>query len=160
MATTRAQQGGGSIIVITIIIAMLLMLVPLPDNLRFARPEWVLMTLIYWAMALPQRVGVGYAWCVGLLIDVLMGGSLGIEAFSYAFVIYLILRFHLQLRQYPLWQQALSIMTFVLVVNIPSVLMTSNFTSWYVLLPAVTTTILWPIVYAFLRAVRRTFNVS
>lgn len=159
MATTRAPQGG-SVIVITIIIAMLLMLVPLPDNLRFARPEWVLMTLIYWAMALPQRVGVGYAWCVGLLIDVLMGGSLGIEAFSYAFVIYLILRFHLQLRQYPLWQQALSIMTFVLVVNIPSVLMTSNFTSWYVLLPAVTTTILWPIVYAFLRAVRRTFNVS
>jgi rod shape-determining protein MreD len=159
MATTRAPQGG-SVIVITIIIAMLLMLVPLPDNLRFARPEWVLMTLIYWAMALPQRVGVGYAWCVGLLIDVLMGGSLGIEAFSYAFVIYLILRFHLQLRQYPLWQQALSIMTFVLVVNIPSVVMTSNFTSWYVLLPAVTTTILWPIVYAFLRAVRRTFNVS
>jgi rod shape-determining protein MreD len=159
MATTRAPQGG-SVIVITIIIAMLLMLVPLPDNLRFARPEWVLMTLIYWAMALPQRVGVGYAWCVGLLMDVLMGGSLGVEAFSYAFVIYLILRFHLQLRQYPLWQQALSIMTFVLVVNIPSVLMTSNFASWYVWLPAVTTTLLWPIVYAFLRAVRRTLNVS
>jgi rod shape-determining protein MreD len=159
MATIRAPQGG-SVIVITIIIAMLLMLVPLPDNVRFARPEWVLMTLIYWAMALPQRIGVGYAWCVGLLMDVLMGGSLGVEAFSYAFVIYLILRFHLQLRQYPLWQQALSIMTFVLVVNIPSVLMTSDFASWYVWLPAVTTTVLWPIVYAFLRAVRRTFNVS
>ncbi|MDO7597283.1 MAG: rod shape-determining protein MreD [Pseudomonadota bacterium] len=159
MATTRAPQGG-SFIVITIMIAMLLMLVPLPDNLRFARPEWVLMTLIYWAMALPQRIGVGYAWCVGLLMDVLMGGSLGVEAFSYAFVIYLILRFHLQLRQYPLWQQALSIMAFVLVVNIPSVLMASNFASWYVWLPAVTTTVLWPIVYAFLRAVRRAFNVS
>lgn len=159
MVTTRAPQGG-SVMVITIIIAMILMLVPLPDNLRFARPEWVLMTLIYWAMALPQRVGVGYAWCIGLLIDVLLGGSLGVEAFSYAFVIYLILRFHLQLRQYPMWQQALSIMTFVLLVNIPSVLMTANFASWYVWLPAVTTTILWPIVYAFLRAVRRTFNVS
>jgi rod shape-determining protein MreD len=159
MATTRTPQGG-SFIVITIIIAMLLMLVPLPDNVRFARPEWVLMTLIYWAMALPQRIGVGYAWCIGLLMDVLMGGTLGVEAFSYAFVIYLILRFHLQLRQYPLWQQALSIMVFVLVVNIPSVLMTSDFASWYVWLPAVTTTVLWPIVYAFLRAVRRTFNVS
>jgi rod shape-determining protein MreD len=159
MATTRTPQGG-SFIVITIIIAMLLMLVPLPDNVRFARPEWVLMTLIYWAMALPQRIGVGYAWCIGLLMDVLMGGTLGVEAFSYAFVIYLILRFHLQLRQYPLWQQALSIMVFVLVVNIPSVLMTSNFAHWYVWLPAVTTTVLWPIVYAFLRAVRCTFNVS
>lgn len=159
MATIKAPQGG-SIIVITIIIAMLLMLIPITENLRFARPEWVLMTLIYWAMALPHRVGVGFAWCVGILMDVLMGGALGIEAFSYAFVIYLILRFHLQLRQYPLWQQALSIMTLVLVVNVPAVVMSSNSVSWHVWLPAVTTTLLWPIVYAFLRAVRRTFHVS
>lgn len=159
MASIKAPQGG-SIIVITIIIAMLLMLLPIAESLRFARPEWVLMTLIYWAMALPHRVGVGFAWCVGMLMDVLMGGALGIEAFSYAFVIYLILRFHLQLRQYPLWQQALSIMTLVLVVNIPAVVMSSNFASWHVWLPAVTTTLLWPIIYAFLRAVRRTFHVS
>lgn len=159
MATVRGSQGG-SIIVATILIAMLLMLVPLPDNLRFARPEWVLMTLIYWALALPQRVGVGYAWSAGLLMDALMGGPLGIEAFSYAFVVYLILRFHLQLRQYPLWQQALSIMTLVMVVNIPVAVMTSNVTNWFMWLPAVTTTVMWPIAYAFLRTVRRTFNVS
>ena len=159
MDAIKAPQGG-SVIVITIIIAMLLMLVPIAENLRFARPEWVLMTLIYWAMALPHRVGVGFAWCVGILMDVLMGGALGVEAFSYAFVIYLILRFHLQLRQYPLWQQALSIMTLVLVVNIPAVIMSSSFASWHVWLPAVTTTLLWPVVYAFLRAVRRAFHVS
>jgi len=159
MAAIRSSQGG-SIIVVTVVIAMLLTLIPLPDNLRLARPEWILMTLIYWAMALPQRVGVGYAWIVGLFMDVLMGGTLGVEAFSYAFIIYLILRFHLQLRQYPLWQQALSIMSLVLVFNIPTIAMASNFASWYVWLPAVTTTILWPIVYAFLRTVRRTFNVS
>lgn len=159
MASTKAPQGG-SIIVITIIIAMLLMIIPIADNLKFARPEWVLMTLIYWAMALPHRVGVGFAWCVGILIDVLMGGALGVEGFSYAFVIYLILRFHLQLRQYPLWQQALSIMALVLLVNIPAVIMSSQFASWQVWFPVVTTTLLWPIVYAFLRAIRRTFHVS
>lgn len=159
MATVRAPQGGG-MIVITIIVAMLLMLMPLADSLRFARPEWVLMTLIYWAMALPQRVGVGYAWGVGLLMDVLMGGPLGVGAFSYALVIYLVLRFHLQLRQYPLWQQALSIMTMVLVVEIPVILMASSFVNWYVWLPVVTTTILWPVVYVVLRAARHTFNVS
>lgn len=159
MATVRASQGG-SMIVVTIIVAMLLMLMPLADSLRFARPEWVLMALIYWAMALPQRVGVGYAWAVGLLMDVLMGGPLGVAAFSYALVIYLVLRFHLQLRQYPLWQQALSIMTMVLVVEIPVFLISSDFAGWYVWLPALTTTILWPIVYALLRTVRHTFNVS
>jgi len=159
MGTIKAPQGG-IIIVLTIITAMLLMLLPIAESLRFARPEWVLMTLIYWAMALPHRVGVGFAWCIGLLMDVLMGGALGIEAFSYAFVIYLILHFHLQLRQYPLWQQALSIMTLVLVVNIPAVVMSSNFASWHVWLPALTTTLLWPIIYALLRALRRAFHVS
>lgn len=159
MASIKSPQGGG-IIVMTIIIAMLLMIVPIADSLRFARPEWALMALIYWAMALPHRVGVGFAWCVGILMDVLMGGALGVDAFSYAFVIYLILRFHLQLRQYPLWQQAFSIMTLVLVVNIPTMIMSSTLTAWQVCLPAVTTTLLWPIVYAFLRAVRRTFHVS
>jgi len=159
MATIKTPQGGG-IIIFTVIISMLLMMVPLADNLRFARPEWVLMTLIYWAMALPHRVGVGYAWFSGLLMDVLMGGSLGVEAFSYAFVIYLVLRFHLQLRQYPLWQQAVSIMTMVLLVNIPAVLMSSSHVSWYMWLSVITTTLLWPIAYAFLRAIRRTFNVS
>ncbi len=159
MATVKSPRGT-SVIAITIMIAMILMIIPLADELQFARPEWVLITLIYWAMALPHRVGVGLAWCVGILMDVLMGGTLGVEGFSYAFVIYLILRFHLQLRQHPLWQQALTIMALVLVVNIPAVVVSSEVASWQVCLSVMTTTLLWPIAYAFLRAVRRTFHVS
>ena len=106
MATT-AESRNGMVIVITLIIAMLFMLVPMPDTARYFRPEWVVLTLVYWAMALPQRVGIGVGWITGLLMDVTMGGTLGIMAFSYAFAVYLIARFHLQLRQYPLWQQAL-----------------------------------------------------
>ena len=60
---------------------MLLMILPLPDSLRFLRPEWVLITLIYWAMAVPRLVGVGFAWVVGLLMDVMMGGAIGLLAF-------------------------------------------------------------------------------
>ncbi|MDF1587825.1 MAG: rod shape-determining protein MreD [Gammaproteobacteria bacterium] len=154
------QQHGYIFIVISIIIAMILMLVPLPENIRFIRPEWVVMTLIYWAMALPKRVGVGFAWCTGLIMDVTLGGQLGILAFSYALVVYFVLRFHLQLRQYPLWQQALSIMALVFLVNVISMLVSSrtfDFTLW---LPAVMSTVLWPVMYALLRSVRRNFHVN
>jgi rod shape-determining protein MreD len=158
MAKVDRPQGA-VIIVISILLAMVLMLMPLPDSLRVVRPEWVLLTLMYWAMALPRRVGVGYAWLVGLFMDVLLGGILGILAFAYALVVYLILHFHLQLRQFPLWQQALSLMSLILLVHIVTVMMTPVMTEWHAWLPAVVSTLLWPLIYVFLRAVRRTFHV-
>ncbi|RKZ88123.1 MAG: rod shape-determining protein MreD [Gammaproteobacteria bacterium] len=154
------QKSHGGIIIFTIVFAMLLMLLPLPDSLRFFRPEWVLITLIYWAMAVPRLVGVGFAWVVGLLMDVMMGGAMGVLAFSYTLVIYLVLQFHLQLRQYPLWQQALSILSLVLLVDIVTVLVSPTMAGWHVWLPAVSSTVLWPVMYSLLRTVRRTFNVS
>ena len=150
---------GGFIIVMSVILAMIFMLMPLPEGLRYFRPEWVLLTLMYWAMALPRRVGVGYAWLVGLFMDVLLGGTLGILAFAYALVIYLILHFHLQLRQFPLWQQALSLMSLILLVHVVTVVMTTKITGWHAWLPAIISTVLWPIIYIFLRGVRRTFHV-
>jgi len=150
---------GGFIIVMSVILAMIFMLMPLPEGLRYFRPEWVLLTLMYWAMALPRRVGVGYAWLVGLFMDVLLGGTLGILAFAYALVIYLILHFHLQLRQFPLWQQALSLMSLILLVHVITVVMTTKITGWHAWLPAIISTVLWPIIYIFLRGVRRTFHV-
>jgi rod shape-determining protein MreD len=138
---------------------MILMIVPLPDSIRVFRPEWVLMTLLYWAMALPERVGIGFAWTVGLLMDVMLGGTLGILAFSYALVIYLILNFHLQLRQYPLWQQALIVMSLVLLVSIIKVIFSPAVASWAIWFPALISTLIWPIIYAVLRKTRRVFGV-
>lgn len=158
MATTDASRGGG-VIFITIVVSIILMLLPLPEILRFFRPEWVLMTLIYWAMALPYRVSVGTAWITGLFMDVIMGGGLGILAFAYALAIYLIVKLHLQLRQYPIWQQAFIIMSLILTVSLVAVITSPKTISWLVLLPVITSTILWPIVYAVLRKIRRTFHV-
>ena len=150
----------GFVIVVTLIIAMVLMLVPLPDTARYFRPELVVMTLIYWAMALPHRVSIGIGWLVGLLMDVMMGGTLGIMAFSYAFAVYLIARFHLQLRQYPLWQQALTILSVVLLVQFVSVMTAQPQLGWIIWMPVLTSTLMWPVMYAVLRKIRRTFQVS
>lgn len=158
MVQNRPQ--GRIIVVITIIIAMILTIVPIPDSLRLFRPEWVLMALLYWAMALPERVGIGYAWFVGLLMDVMVGGTLGVLAFSYALATYLILSFHLQLRQYPLWQQALIIMSLVLLVSSINVIFSTAVVGWNVWKKVVVSTLVWPIIYAVLRKIRRIFGVS
>lgn len=158
MAQNSAQ--GRIIVIFTLIAAMILMLLPMPDSLQIFRPEWVVMTVLYWVMALPDRVGIGYAWSVGLLMDVMMGGTLGIVAFSYALVAYLVLNFHLQLRQYPLWQQAFIIMSLVCLVDIIKVIFSATTVGWNIWIPAVVSTLVWPIIYAVLRKIRRVFGVS
>ena len=149
-----------SVIYITLLFAILLMLVPLPDTLRYARPEWVAITLIYWAMALPQRVSIGVAWFTGLVMDVVTGGILGIHAFAYALVIYLVGRLHLQIRQYPLWQQAFTILSLVSLVHFIVMLSAPITFSWNHWLTVLTSTLVWPFVYAVLRKIRRSFQVS
>ena len=157
--TTKPSNGSFTII-ITIVIAMILMLLPLPKVLQLFRPEFVLMVLMYWAMALPRKVSVGVAWVVGVLMDVMMGGALGVTAFSYALVIFLTARFHLQLRQYPVWQQALIILSLVLLVHIIAVMVSPQTATWFIWIPAVTSMVIWPMNYALLRNIRRSFNVN
>lgn len=158
MVLVKSQHS--SVIYITLLFAILLMLLPLPDTLRYARPEWVAMTLIYWAMALPQRVSIGVAWLTGLVMDVITGGVLGIHAFAYALVIYLVGRLHLQLRQYPLWQQAITILSLVFLVHFIVILNAPINFSWINWMTVLTSTLVWPLVYALLRKIRRSFQVS
>ena len=51
------SSGGGMQrlpVVITIVVALMLMVVPLPDWATPFRPDWVALTLVYWAMMLPR----------------------------------------------------------------------------------------------------------
>lgn len=158
MAMVKSQHT--SVIYVTLLFAILLMLVPIPDSMRYARPEWVALTLIYWAMALPQRVSIGVAWFTGLLMDVITGGVLGIHAFAYALIIYLVGRLHLQLRQYPLWQQAITILSLIFLVHFITMFNTPISLSWTHWMTVLTSTLVWPLVYAVLRKIRRGFQVS
>lgn len=159
MATQVQASSGSSVIVLTVLFSMVLMLIPLPEQAEFFRPEFVLMVLAYWSMALPNRIGIASAWVSGLLMDVIYGSPLGVNALAYAVVIYLVARFYLQLRQYPIWQQALIILSLVLLAQvIPTALSPQN-ANWYIWLPALTSTLVWPLNYMFLRMVRRSFSV-
>jgi rod shape-determining protein MreD len=159
MAKNNAPHNG-FVIVITMIVAVMLTLMPLPEALTFYRPEWVVLGLIYWAMALPHRIGIVSGWLTGLLMDITLGGALGIQAFSYALVVYLIVRFHLQLRQQPLWQQALFILSVVAMVHIIKMLFVRPDISAIIWMPVIISTLIWPLVYAVLRKIRRSFHVT
>ena len=96
-------------IVISIIAALMLAIVPVPDWAEAFRPDWVTLTLIYWAMNLPQSYSVGWAWIIGLVLDVAQGTLLGQHALPLSLVIYVTVKFHLQMRQFPTLQMSVTV---------------------------------------------------
>lgn len=153
-----------SVIFITLILALVLALLPMPDWTTWLRPAWVLMVLIYWAMMVPYRVSVGVAFIVGLLVDLLNGTLLGEHALAFTIVIYFVNRMHIRLRIYPLLQQGLSILFFVLlyqfilfcIQGFIGELPDSNL-YW---LSSITTTLLWPWLFVLMRDCHRWFKIA
>lgn len=96
-------------IIISMIVALMLAIAPMPGWAESFRPDWVTLTLIYWAMNLPRSYGVGWAWMIGLILDVAQGTLLGQHALALALVIYVTVTFHLQMRQFPTLQLSITV---------------------------------------------------
>lgn len=154
---------GGWIIVLSFVAAMLLSILPLPQVVDPFRPEWTALVLIYWCLALPERVGVGGAWLVGLLMDVLKGGLLGEHALGLTVVAFLALKLHQRIRVYPMWQQALSVLMLLALYQLVTLWINGIIgrpaRTWLYWAPSLTGTMLWPALFLLLRDLRRRFRV-
>ena len=160
----REKSHGNWVIVCSFIIAFMLTAMPLPEWAIMWRPVWVALTMIYWTMALPGRVGIGTAWCLGLLVDVLQGALLGLNALGYAILCYFVIKSYQRIRVFPLTQQALLVGIFLalyLLITLWIRSLTSEpQTDWVYWMPAVTSAVLWPWLFIILRDIRRKYNVK
>jgi rod shape-determining protein MreD len=93
----------------SIIVAFILQIMPMPAFLDMYRPDWLLLLLCYWTMALPNRVGVGIAALCGVVLDILYGTSLGVHSFAMAIPVYLVAANYQRFRNYSVVQQAVMI---------------------------------------------------
>ena len=145
-------------VILTIVLAMALRIAPWPGFISAVNPDWVLLALIYWSLAVPERIGIFHAWTFGLLTDVLMGRLIGQYALAYSLVIYICLKLHKRLRQFPIIQQGLFIF-FCLLLSQLLLFLIKNLQHpaqlkadfW---LPVFTGTLSWPLVFTVLRFVR------
>jgi rod shape-determining protein MreD len=159
-----ARHHGGGIIVFTFIVALLLTIMPLPEWARYLRPDWVGLVLIYWCMALPERVGVGSGWFAGLLVDLLTGTVLGQHALALTLIAFLTIKFHQRVRLFPILQQAFTVLV-LLVLHQLIVLWISRFIGrpaapWHFWAPSFIGMLIWPPVYSMLRGLRHGFRVN
>jgi rod shape-determining protein MreD len=167
-AVASTRIGGSWVIAFTFLVAMILAVMPMPEifpvEIGYLRPEWVVLVLVYWVIALPHRVGIVIAWILGLLLDVLLGSLLGQHAISLVVVAYIAVNLYQRLRMFSIWQQSLVLFGIVGVnqlINfwIESIAGLTEWNMWY-LLASVMSAFLWPSVYLLLRYLRRRFYVS
>ena len=153
----RARASGRLSVIATNIVALMLMVVPLPDGSEPFRPDWITLTLIYWAMRMPRTWSVGSAWIVGIVLDVAQGTILGQHALALTVVAFVTVKFHLLVRVFPMHQLAatvfalLALYQFLLFwVNGVAGIDAPPISYWA---PVISGTLLWPVVFVLLRGV-------
>lgn len=157
----KTDSKGTMVIVISFAVAMFMNILPLPETVDLFKPDWVALVLIYWVMAVPNRVGVLVGWVVGLFVDVLYGTVFGIHAMTFALIAFLIqMTFH-RLRLFPRWKQSLNISVVIGIHMLLGLILrgfvepvSSDYRYW---LPLIGAMLLWPWVFIVLRDVRRKF---
>ena len=153
----------GFIILITLLLALLASIMPMPISIDAFRPDWVLVVLIYWCLALPNKVNVITAWVMGLILDILLGSTLGVHAAAMALSVYIIAANFQKVRNFSLWQQGMIVGTsaglyHIIVFLLQHYLTDVVFLSSY-LYPVLTTIVLWPWTFLLLRKIRRRFRI-
>lgn len=103
------SRGSPAWLLVSIVVASVLTVIALPEPLRVLRPFWLAMIVIYWTIEAPEHHGLGFAFLLGLLQDVLVGTLLGEHAFRLAIISFIVLRFRSRMRFFPMWQQALAV---------------------------------------------------
>jgi rod shape-determining protein MreD len=143
---------------LSLLAALLLGLLPLPEALQPLRPYWLALVRAYWVLEAPERVGLGFAFLLGLLADLAFGSLLGEQALRLVVLAFILQRFRPRLRFFPLSQQSLAIGALLLNDRILSTalhwLLGAQALDWRYWVAPLLGMLLWAPVYLLLDALR------
>lgn len=147
------------ILIAIFVIAFVLEIMPWPVGFQGFRPMWVVLVLLYWTLALPNKINVGTAFVTGIVWDLVLGSILGIHALVLSIAIYFVAKYHLILRNLSLWLQSILVMLYCLLIRwaiffIEWALHSAEFNSQEIF-GAVFSGVLWPWVFLLMRQIRR-----
>src|SRR5690554_152835 len=163
MIIERSSWTQRAAILATLLLGLVLALMPMSLGLAAWRPDWQLLVLLYWLMALPHRVNIGTAFLLGIVVDVLLGTTFGIHGASYAIVAYPVVRHYQRLRHFSLLQQA-ALMGLLVAIERGLAFAVEHYLNNAALLsnyywPVLSSAIVWPWLFLVLRKIRRRFRM-
>lgn len=132
-------------IFLSLIVALLLNF--LPTAHWPGMPDWVALVLCFWSVREFRRVGMGWAFVLGLLMDVADGAVLGQHCFAYVLLAFLAASQSRRLLWFPLLQQALQVLPLLLLTQVIQVLMRlavgAEYPGWSFFIGPLVASLLW-----------------
>jgi len=142
----------------SLLFGLVFAILPLPAGVGPARPFLLAMLLAYWLMESPNFVGLGMAFVIGLLADLVTATPLGEQALRLVVLAFLVQRFRARLRFFPLWQQALAIGLMLLndrvIAALLHLVMGDGLPPWSSWLSPLLAMVLWPWLFVLLDLAR------
>ena len=146
------------LMVLSFLACFALALWPMPEYLAAYRPNWLALVLCYWVLEAPERAGIGLAFTVGLLADLVFGTLLGEQALRLCVMAFIVLRFRPRLHFFTLLQQALAMLVLLLndhvVVLMVRVLAGEGLPPWPFWIAPIIGAAVWPWFYLILDDMR------
>ncbi|PHV12640.1 rod shape-determining protein MreD [Chitinimonas sp. BJB300] len=147
-------------ILFTIVVALTTALIPWGPTVRAILPDGVALVLFYWCMYQSRRVGMGWAFWLGIVLDIADGNVFGQHGIAYCLTAWFVLARHRQLGMFPLWQQALYIGPLLfasqLIMLVVRMATGSAFPGWFIFIGALTGAVFWPLLSQLLQMQQRT----
>lgn len=131
----------------------------LPWGRWVGAPDFVALVLVFWGIHQPRKVGIGIAFCMGLLMDVHDATLLGENALAYTLLSYLAIMIHRRVLWFPLVTQAMHVFPLLLLTQAIQVVVrffvTGRFPGALVFIESVIAVALWPVITWLLLAPQR-----
>jgi rod shape-determining protein MreD len=138
---------GTGLIFFSLLVAYALSVMPWSGNWLLARPDFVLLVLIFWSAHEPRSIGQGIAFFMGLFMDVSDSTLLGQHAFAYVLAIYGAQVLRVRILSFTLPEQTLHVFTLAIassgVLLLLNILLGGDFPGWAYLLSPALTALLW-----------------
>ncbi len=142
---------------VTLLLAFAVNLAPLGRSPGM--PDLLALTLVFWNVNQPRRVGVGVAFVFGLMMDVHDGAVLGQHALAYTLLSYFAVSMHRRLLWFSVPAQALQVFPLFMAAHgvafVVRMLLGGMLPGWQLLLAPVFEALLWPFISWLLLAPQR-----
>ena len=110
-------------------------------------PDWVALTLCFWSVREFRKVGMGWAFLLGVLMDIVDARVMGEHALAYVLMAYAASSLARRVLWFPLWQQSLQVLPLLYIVPLAqlgvALRMGADFPSWAYFVWPLLAALLW-----------------
>ncbi len=142
---------------LSLVLALLSGLLPVKESIAEFMPNLVLLVIVYWALYRPESVGLGWAWLIGLVQDLIMANLIGHHALVYVTVVFLIKYALVKNKNYAFFDYMSWLIAFVILDLLFAIVLNWSVQQispqWSLVYSVLGSILIWPWLYALLSIV-------